>query len=54
MATFTYKAIGADGREVADKLVAADRASAIEQLFGKSLNPVSVERAEEGQPSFWN
>ena len=50
MATFTYKAIGADGREVADKLVAADRASAIEQLFGKSLNPVSVERAEEGQP----
>jgi type II secretory pathway component PulF len=50
MATFTYKAIDGDGREVADKLVAADRAAAIEQLFGKSLNPVSVERAEERQP----
>lgn len=50
MATFTYKAIDGDGREIADKLVAADRAAAIEQLFGKSLNPVSVERAEEGQP----
>jgi len=50
MATFTYKAIDGDGREVADRLVAADRAAAIEQLFGKSLSPVSVERAEEGQP----
>jgi len=47
---FTYKAIDGDGREIADKLVAADRAAAIEQLFGKSLNPVSVERIEEGQP----
>ena len=50
MATFTYKAIDGNGREVADKLVAADRAAAIEQLFGKKLNPVAVERTEEGQP----
>jgi len=50
MATFTYKAIDADGREVADKLVAADRATAIEQLFERRLDPVSVERTEEGQP----
>jgi len=50
MATFTYKAIDGNGREVADKLVAADRAAAIEQLFGKDLNPVSVERTEEAQP----
>ncbi|UCD50681.1 MAG: type II secretion system F family protein [Phycisphaerales bacterium] len=50
MATFTYKAIDDDGREVADKLVAPDRAAAIEQLFGKNLNPVSVERAEEAPP----
>jgi len=50
MAMFTYKAIDGDGREIADKLVAADRAAAIDQLFGKNLNPVSVERIEEGQP----
>jgi type II secretory pathway component PulF len=50
MATFTYKAIDGEGREVADRLVAPDRAAAIEQLFGKNLNPVSVERAEEAQP----
>ena len=49
MATFAYKAIDAKGLEVADKMVAADRATAIEQLFDKSLNPVSVERMEEGQ-----
>ncbi len=48
MATFAYKAIDAKGLEVADKLVATDRATAIEQLFGRSLNPVSVERMEEG------
>jgi type II secretory pathway component PulF len=48
MATFVYKAINAQGQEIADKLVAADRAAAIEQLFGKSLNPVSIERMEEG------
>jgi len=50
MATFTYKAIDVNGQEVSDKLVAADRATAIEQLFGRSLNPVSVERTEEAQP----
>jgi type II secretory pathway component PulF len=50
MATFAYKAINAKGLEVVDKLVAADRTAAIEQLFDKSLNPVSVERMEEGQP----
>jgi len=50
MATFTYKAIDGEGREVTDRLVAPDRAAAIEQLFGKNLNPVSVERAEEVQP----
>jgi type II secretory pathway component PulF len=50
MATFTYKAIDSAGREVTDKLVASDRASAIDQLFDQSLSPVSVEKAEEGQP----
>jgi len=49
MATFAYKAIDAQGQEIADRLVAADRAAAIEQLFDKSLSPVSVERMEEGQ-----
>ena len=49
MATFTYKAIDTNGREVADRLVAADRSAAIEQLFGKNLNPVAVERVEEKQ-----
>lgn len=47
MATFVYKAINTEGRQVADTLVAPDRAAAIEQLFGKSLNPVSVERQDE-------
>jgi len=47
MATFVYKAINAEGRQVADMVVAADRAAAIEQLFGKSLNPISIERQEE-------
>ncbi|MEN6424352.1 MAG: type II secretion system F family protein [Phycisphaerales bacterium] len=47
MATFLYKAIDAEGRQVADKLVAQDRASAIEQLFGRRLSPVSVERQED-------
>ena len=50
MATFVYKAIDLNGRETADRLVAADRASAIEQLCGRNLNPISVERTEEGQP----
>ena len=44
MATFTYKAIDATGRETVDKLVAADRASAIEQIYGRKLCPVSVEK----------
>lgn len=47
MATFLYKAIDAQGRQVADKLVASDRAAAIDQLFGRNLNPVSIERQEE-------
>ncbi len=47
MATFVYKAIDSQGRQIADKLVAPDRASAIEQLFHESLSPVSVERQEE-------
>jgi type II secretory pathway component PulF len=47
MATFLYKAIDASGRQVADTLVAPDRATAIDQLFGKSLSPISIERQEE-------
>jgi len=47
MATFLYKAIDGQGREVADRLVAQDRASAIELLFQRSLSPVSVERQED-------
>lgn len=47
MATFLYKAIDIQGRQVADKLVAADRASAIDQLFSRKLNPVSIERQED-------
>ena len=49
MATFAYKAIDLNGREIADKLVAADRASAIEQLFGRELNPVPVDRVDAAQ-----
>ena len=47
MATFVYKAINAEGRQVTDTLAASDRAAAIEQLFGKSLNPISLERQDE-------
>ncbi|MHC4330300.1 MAG: type II secretion system F family protein [Planctomycetota bacterium] len=50
MSTFVYKAIDSNGREIADKLVAADRAAAIEQLCGKDLNPVSIERMEDKRP----
>ncbi|UCG47774.1 MAG: type II secretion system F family protein [Phycisphaerales bacterium] len=50
MATFSYKAIDASGQAIADRLVAADRAAAIEQLCAKSLSPVSVERMEDQQP----
>ncbi len=49
MATFSYKAIDTKGQAIADRLVAADRAAAIEQLCAKSLSPVSVERMEEQQ-----
>jgi len=49
MATFAYKAIDLNGQQIADKIIAADRTAAIEQLFGKNLNPVSVKRLEEGQ-----
>jgi type II secretory pathway component PulF len=49
MATFAYKAIDLDGKQISDKIIAPDRSVAIEQLFGKNLNPVSVERVEEGQ-----
>ena len=47
MATFVYKAIDAQGRQVTDRLVAADRAAAIDQLFSRKLNPVSIERQED-------
>ncbi len=53
MATFTYKAIDAQGRQVADTLVAADRASAIEQLCGRSLSPVSIERQDDLRTEGW-
>ncbi|MHC4430252.1 MAG: type II secretion system F family protein [Planctomycetota bacterium] len=49
MATFAYKAIDSAGREVGDRLVANDRTTAIEQLCGRDLNPISVERVEERQ-----
>ncbi len=47
MATFLYKAIDVQGQQVTDKVTAPDRASAIEQLFGRSLNPISIERQED-------
>jgi type II secretory pathway component PulF len=53
MATFTYKAIDSTGREMVDKLIAADRASAIEQIYGRKLCPVSVEKAEEARSHGW-
>jgi type II secretory pathway component PulF len=49
MATFTYKAIDSAGRETVDKLVAADRAAAIDMIYGRQLCPVSVEKAEEAR-----
>lgn len=49
MATFIYKAIDGNGRQVADTLVAPDRAAAIDLLFTKSLSPISIERQEELQ-----
>jgi len=53
MATFTYKAIDSSGRETVDKLIAADRASAIEEIYGRKLCPVSVEKAEEARSHGW-
>jgi type II secretory pathway component PulF len=50
MATFAYKAIDGNGQQIADKIVARDRAAAIDELFGQDLNPVTIERLEEGQP----
>ncbi len=50
MATFAYKAIDGNGQQIADKIVARDRAAAIDELFNKQLNPVTIERLEEGQP----
>ena len=47
MATFVYKAMNTEGRQVADTLVAPDRATAIDQLFGQSLTPITIERQEE-------
>ena len=47
MATYVYKAIDGRGRQVADTVSAPDRASAIEQLCGRDLSPVSVEREQE-------
>ena len=47
MATFSYKAIDTSGQAIADRVVAADRTAAIEQLCAKSLSPVSVERMGE-------
>ncbi len=47
MSTFAYKAIDSTGQEIADKLVANDRSAAIEQLCGRDLNPVSVEKLED-------
>ncbi len=49
MATFAYKAIDVSGQQIADRIVASDRTTAIEELFGKNLNPVSVEKLEEAQ-----
>jgi len=49
MATFAYKALDVQGRQVSDKLVATDRTAAIEQICAKNLSPVVVERTEEQQ-----
>jgi type II secretory pathway component PulF len=47
MATFVYKAIDTQGRQVADSVVAPDRASAIELVCNKSLSPISLERQDD-------
>jgi len=47
MANFTYKAIDTQGRQIADTVVAADRAAAIEELFRRRLSPVGIEKQED-------
>ena len=47
MSKFAYKAIDSSGQETADRLVAPDRSAAIEQLCGKDLSPISIERVQE-------
>ncbi len=47
MATFTYKALDTQGRQVTDRVVAPDRAAAIELLCRRSLNPISVDKQQE-------
>ena len=49
MATFAYKALDVQGRQVSDKLIATDRTAAIEQICAQNLSPVVVERQEEQQ-----
>jgi len=49
MATFAYKAIDINGQQIADKIVARDRAAAIDELFGRDLNPVTIEKLDDGQ-----
>ncbi len=49
MATFVYKAMDGYGKQIEDRLVANDRAAAIEELFGKALTPISIERVDETQ-----
>jgi len=50
MATFAYKAIDINGQQIADRIVARDRAAAIDELFGRDLNPVTIEKLDDGQP----
>lgn len=49
MATFVYKAMDGYGKQIEDRLVANDRAAAIEELFSKALSPISIERVDETQ-----
>jgi type II secretory pathway component PulF len=49
MAVFAYKALDGFGKQIEDKVVASDRAAAIEELFSKSLNPITIERVDETQ-----
>jgi len=42
MATFIYKAIDSTGKEISDKLIAADRASVIDQLFNRNRLAIAI------------